>query len=402
MCSSAIRAACSAAAACPPTSTCAARRCRGTASASRSPRAPTPAQPLRIYEMQSDGSNCAQIAGARRRCATCRTASCCTTSIRRTRPTGGSCSRPRAAISTAAPACSGPTRTPAALQPNANIYVFDASASPPVRQLTYLLDQELQPSVMRDGRVIFSAEKRARDFHQIAGRRQNLDGGDYHPLFAQRPSIGFESATEIVELANRDFAIVAAPLDARDGGGAIAIVNRSIGPDQDDRDAADRAYIHSLTMPVPGAFGGSTGVFRSPAPLPGGYLIAACDLGAGRPAQQGAALRPMRARSELGRSAAHAVPRRRARRGRAGRGLRARPARRVHLAQRRGQRQHRDRRRREGRDRALPRCPAARHVDVLRTRAPAGRSTSASPASQLCARARRRTTRPASAASITW
>jgi hypothetical protein len=176
----------------------------------------------------------------------------------------------------------GPTRTPAALQPNANIYVFDANASPKVRQLTYLLDQELQPSVMRDGRVIFSAEKRALDFHQLAGRRQNLDGGDYHPLFAQRPSIGFESATEIVELANRDFAIVSAPLDARDGGGAIAVVNRSIGPDQDDRDAADRAYIHSMTMPVPGAFGGNMGmgVFRSPAPLPSGYLIAACDLSA--------------------------------------------------------------------------------------------------------------------------
>ncbi len=172
----------------------------------------------------------------------------------------------------------GPTRTPAALEPNANLYVFDANGQPQVRQLTYLLNQELQPSFMADGRLIFSAEKRAQDFHQLAGRRLNLDGGDYHPLFAQRPSVGFESATEIVELPNRDFALVAAPLGATDGGGTIAIVNRSIGPDQDDRDPADKAYIHSLTTPAPGAFGGDSGIFRSPAPLPTGRILAACDL----------------------------------------------------------------------------------------------------------------------------
>ncbi len=172
----------------------------------------------------------------------------------------------------------GPTLTPAALEPNANLYVFDPGADPPIRQLTYLLDHELAPSFMADGRLIFTAQKRGEGFHQLAGRRQNLDGGDYHPLFAQRPSIGFESATEIVELANRDLALVAAPLSARDGGGAIAVVNRSIGPDQDDRDPGDRAYIHSLTTPAAGAFGGGSGVFRSPAPLPSGRLIASCDL----------------------------------------------------------------------------------------------------------------------------
>lgn len=174
----------------------------------------------------------------------------------------------------------GPTRTPASLEPNANLYVFDASASPSVRQLTYLLDQELSPSFMADGRMIFTAEKRGQDFHQLAGRRQNLDGGDYHPLFAQRPSVGFESATEIIELANRDLALVAAPFSAKDGGGAIVIVNRSIGPDQSDRDTSDKAYIHSLTNPAPGAFGGEQGVFRSPAALPNSRLLASCDLSA--------------------------------------------------------------------------------------------------------------------------
>ena len=39
---------------------------------------------------------------------------------------------------------------------------------------------------MNDGRLIFTAEKRAPGFYQLALRRMNLDGGDYHPLYAQR------------------------------------------------------------------------------------------------------------------------------------------------------------------------------------------------------------------------
>jgi hypothetical protein len=171
------------------------------------------------------------------------------------------------------------TRTPAALTPNANLWVFDPSGAPALRQLTFLSNQELAPSFMSDGRVIFTAEKRALDFHQFALRRQNLDGGDYHPLIAQRPSIGFASATEVVELTNRNFAAVTANLDAVDGGGNIVIVNRSIGPDQSDRDPADRAYVHSVS-----AFGELGGVYRSPAPLPSGRILAACDLAGGDPA----------------------------------------------------------------------------------------------------------------------
>ncbi|HEX4355797.1 MAG TPA: hypothetical protein VHZ95_22875, partial [Polyangiales bacterium] len=98
----------------------------------------------------------------------------------------------------------GPTRTPAALTPNANLYVYSTSDQPSVRQLTFLSNQELAPSFMTDGRLIFTAEKRGLDFHQFALRRQNLDGGDYHPLIAQRPSIGFASATEVIELPNRN------------------------------------------------------------------------------------------------------------------------------------------------------------------------------------------------------
>ena len=232
-------------------------------------------QPLRLYEMASDGSDCAPIAGV----------------APDDDEQGGILEHdfdpayaPDGRLVFASTRGNlngaggrGPTRTPASLAPNANLYVLDSRNPASVRQLTYLLDQELNPSFMADGRLIFSAEKRGEGFHQIAGRRQNLDGGDYHPLFAQRPSVGFASATEIVELTNRNFALVAAPLGTSDGGGTIAIVNRSIGPDQSDRDPADRAFVHSLTNPTPGAFGGDSGVYRSPAPLPSGRLIASCD-----------------------------------------------------------------------------------------------------------------------------
>jgi hypothetical protein len=174
----------------------------------------------------------------------------------------------------------GPTRTPASLAPNANLYVYEPGADPAVRQLTFLLNQELAPSSMADGRVIFTAEKRGLDFHQLAARRINLDGGDYHPLIAQRPSLGFAAATEVVELPNKNLAFVGSELTAADGGGTIVVVNRSIGPDQDDRDPDDRSYIHSTTQPLPGAFAGASGVFRSPAPLPSGRLLVACDLAA--------------------------------------------------------------------------------------------------------------------------
>ncbi|MFK7988722.1 MAG: TolB family protein [Sandaracinaceae bacterium] len=162
----------------------------------------------------------------------------------------------------------GPTRTPAAMQPNANIYVLDSDG---VRQLTYLLNQEMMPSFMTDGRAIFTTEKREPDFHQLAGRRQNVDGGDYHPLFAQRDSVGYQSATEIRSMLDQNLVFVAAPLDAADGGGQIALINRSIGPDQDDRAADDRFYISSQRFVSP------AGVYRSPYPLPSGRLLVSCD-----------------------------------------------------------------------------------------------------------------------------
>ena len=180
----------------------------------------------------------------------------------------------------------GATRTPAAMQPNANLYVLEDGN---VRELTFLLNQEVAPNFMADGRLVFTTEKREPEFHQLALRRQNLDGGDYHPLFAQRDSVGFPAATEVVELADRNFAFIGAPLDASDGAGTLVMLNRSIGPDQDDRDPGDRDYLHSMSLPAPGAFGtipgvpagpARQGVFRSPAALPSGRVLVSCDAGA--------------------------------------------------------------------------------------------------------------------------
>jgi WD40-like Beta Propeller Repeat len=232
--------------------------------------------PLRIYEMLADGSDCAALTGIAPR-----DDAAAGILLHDFDPAYSPDGRLVFASTRGnldgASELRGPTRTPAALAPNANLYVYDASGQGSVRQLTYLSNQELAPSFMLDGRVIFTTEKRARDFHQLAARRQNLDGGDYHPLFAQRASVGFSAATEVVELANRNFAMVAANLDAADGGGSIVVVNRSVGPDQTDRDPRDRAFVHAITTPVPGAFGGGSGVFRSPAALPTGRLLAACD-----------------------------------------------------------------------------------------------------------------------------
>ncbi|MFT3921499.1 MAG: hypothetical protein QM778_03085 [Myxococcales bacterium] len=170
----------------------------------------------------------------------------------------------------------GPQRTPSQLAPNANLYVF-APAEGAVRQLTFLLNQEMMPNFMADGRVIFTAEKRAPEFFQLAGRRMNLDGGDYHPLIAQRGSVGFAQATEFVELPDRNLALVASNAGNRDGAGSIAIVNRSLGPDQNDRDPNDRYFLHAIRFPAPGALAGQAGAFRSPASLPSGWMVVSCD-----------------------------------------------------------------------------------------------------------------------------
>jgi hypothetical protein len=185
-------------------------------------------------------------------------------------------------------AYAGPQRTPAdPSKLNTNLYVREADGS--IRQLTFLLNQELSPAFMRDGRAIFVAEKRAPGFYQLAGRRINLDGGDYHPLFGQRSSIGFNQFTDVVELADKNLAAIMSDRGAAHGAGALAIVNRSIGIDQ--RSEAPEDYLvsadvlglinpeffqRSIRFVDPAATGklsGTQGAYRNPSPLPDGKLL---------------------------------------------------------------------------------------------------------------------------------
>ncbi len=168
---------------------------------------------------------------------------------------------------------SGPTKTPSMLLPNSNIYVLEADGT--IRQLSFLLNAELSPTFMNDGRLIFTTEKRAPGFYQLAARRQNLDGGDYHPHFAQRKSLGFEQMTEVVELTDRNFAAIVSDKGALAGAGAIAVLNRSLGPDQELRDPADRFYLKALHLSDANANGkkGSVASYRSPAALPSHLML---------------------------------------------------------------------------------------------------------------------------------
>lgn len=197
---------------------------------------------------------------------------------------------------------SGPQRTPSdPTKPNADLYVLEpdprGSGAMTVRQLTWQLNMERFPSFMQDGRLIFTAEKREPGFYQLALRRQNLDGGDYHPLFAQRGTIGDTQATYAVELADKDFAAVFSDATAQHGAGALAVFNRSVGVDFTSASGADYVvdpsvidpasssslepdfFLHSLSPLL------TDGSYTSPSPLPDGTMLV--SFGAGDPASFG-------------------------------------------------------------------------------------------------------------------
>jgi hypothetical protein len=181
----------------------------------------------------------------------------------------------------------GPQRTPAdPAKLNSNLYVLEDGK---IRQLTFLLNQELLPSFMRDGRLLMTTEKRQPGFYQLAGRRMNLDGGDYHPLFGQRGTVGFNQFTDVVELADKNLAAIMSERGAAHGAGALALINRSIGIDQRSTDEADYVQdVAAINYPNPkfyqrsirildsaatGRLAGTQGAYRSPAPLPNGDIL---------------------------------------------------------------------------------------------------------------------------------
>jgi len=182
----------------------------------------------------------------------------------------------------------GPQRTPAdPSRLNSNLYVLESGR---IRQLTFLLNQELSPAFMRDGRLILVTEKRAPGFYQLAGRRMNLDGGDYHPLFGQRNTIDFDQLTDVVELTDKNFAAILSDQGAVHGAGTLAIINRSVGVDQLSTTPGDYVqqpsainwpnpafFQHSVRLLDPAATGklsGTQGAYRSPSLLPTQNLLA--------------------------------------------------------------------------------------------------------------------------------
>jgi hypothetical protein len=181
----------------------------------------------------------------------------------------------------------GPQRTPAdPAKLNSNLYVLEDGK---IRQLTFLLNQELSPSFMRDGRLIMTTEKRQPGFYQLAGRRMNLDGGDYHPLFGQRATIGFNQFTDVVELSDKNLAAIMSERGAAHGAGSLAVINRSIGIDQRSGNQADYVqdpaaidypnpnfFQHSIRImdaAATGQLAATQGAYRSPAALPNGDIL---------------------------------------------------------------------------------------------------------------------------------
>ena len=154
------------------------------------------------------------------------------------------------------------------------------------QQMTFLLNSELAPAFMQDGRVSFTAEKATPEFYQLSGRRMNWDLTDYHPLLAQRaqstdtfsptlyPSVGYQQATEIREGLDRNFILILSDPGALGGGGTLATFNRSIGPFEADR--TDVSFLKSMVIVDPAATGTgvTVGAYRSPFSLPNGEILA--------------------------------------------------------------------------------------------------------------------------------
>jgi hypothetical protein len=181
--------------------------------------------------------------------------------------------------------------------PNANLFRVGPGLdfSNP-EQMTFLLNSEIGPAFMQDGRVSFTAEKASPEFYQLSGRRINWDLTDYHPLLVQRaqstdtftadmqPSVDYQQATEIREGLDRNFVMVLSDVGARGGGGALATFNRSIGPFQANR--TEVTFLRAVVIVDPAATGkdGTAGVYRSPFSLPNGEILASYAANVSNPA----------------------------------------------------------------------------------------------------------------------
>jgi hypothetical protein len=170
---------------------------------------------------------------------------------------------------------------------NANLYVLDSGK---VRQLTFLSNQEMYPNFKINGQVLMTTEKRMPGFYQLSARRITLDGGDYHPLFGQRAHFGHLQLTETAQLLDQNFVGIASDMGAANLAGALVVINRSVGQDNESQnpddyavsaDALDYAktpfYQDSMTIVDPAANGrvgtNTQGAYRNPSPLPNDHVL---------------------------------------------------------------------------------------------------------------------------------
>ena len=175
--------------------------------------------------------------------------------------------------------------------------------------MTWLLNSEIGPAFMQDGRVSFTAEKATPEFYQLSGRRMNWDRTDYHPLLAQR-------AQSTDTFTDRSAPVGRLPAGDRDPrgarpqlpdhpvgpeaprarGGALATFNRSIGPFEADR--TEVTFLRSLVIVDPAATGraGTAGVYRSPFSLPNGEILASYAANVTDPTTQSPQVRSGRGR----------------------------------------------------------------------------------------------------------
>ncbi len=144
-----------------------------------------------------------------------------------------------------------------------------------LEQMTFLNGSELSPGMMRSGKVTMTTEKATEGFYQLSGRRINWDLTDYHPLLAQRESIGFRQATEVREALDGDFWFILSDPGSWFMGGTLTVLNRSIGPFEYGRD--DPSFLHSIEFLDPAnelaGAAPAQGAYRSPFTAPDGQVL---------------------------------------------------------------------------------------------------------------------------------
>ncbi|HET7503800.1 MAG TPA: hypothetical protein VFK02_22420, partial [Kofleriaceae bacterium] len=249
------------------------------------------ADPLGVYVVNIDGSNCKQVAVT--------TTPSNTLKVHNFDPAFSPDGNWVVFASTRGKPSVGATRSRKRLLPQSDLWRVRISGNDVVagseEQITFLSNSEIGPQFMREGRITMTTEKVSDGFYQLSGRRINFDRTDYHPLLAQRatspyadltdltqtkPSVGYAAATDIREGSDGNFLVILSDVNGDGspvlpgGGGALGVFNRSIGPFEQGR--SDPAYVPALRIIDGGSATGHAGAaasYRAPFALPDGNIM---------------------------------------------------------------------------------------------------------------------------------